>query len=306
MPLYAFDGTWNKEYTDPETFLRNTNVRRFYDLYEGTKPRRYISGVGTRLGIVGRIVGGVFGAGGFARLDEMYDTLCRNYIGGHDKINIIGFSRGGALAMAFANKVARQGIREPDGAKRVVQPTPTIDFIGVWDVVGSFGFAVNVGPLKFQEWNLGYELQLPGNIPVRHCYHALALDERRQTFRETRIASAYEVWFSGAHSDVGGGNGNRGLNDITLRWMAFKAMAAGLPGFTEPRILEATAGVNPKAPVSPPEQYDFIRDDFRPLGAGDRFHHAVAAARREGFNPTRPDMLVESAIDERLAAGVVV
>ena len=37
------------------------------------------------------------------------------------------------------------------------------------------------------------------------------------------------MWFRGVHSDVGGGNGNRGLNDITLKWMMSKARAAGLP-----------------------------------------------------------------------------
>ena len=49
--------------------------------------------------------------------------------------------------------------------------------------------------------------------------HAMALDERRQSFSVTRIKGAYEVWFRGAHSDVGGGNGNAGLNAIAAAWM---------------------------------------------------------------------------------------
>ena len=38
-----------------------------------------------------------------------------------------------------------------------------------------------------------------------------------------------EVWFRGVHSDVGGGNGNRGLNWIALNWMYSAAKRCGLP-----------------------------------------------------------------------------
>ena len=38
-----------------------------------------------------------------------------------------------------------------------------------------------------------------------------------------------EVWFRGVHSDVGGGNGNRGLNWIALNWMYKAAIRCGLP-----------------------------------------------------------------------------
>jgi hypothetical protein len=39
----------------------------------------------------------------------------------------------------------------------------------------------------------------------------------------------HEVWFRGVHSDVGGGNGNRGLNWIALNWMYAAAKRCGLP-----------------------------------------------------------------------------
>jgi hypothetical protein len=35
VALYAFDGTWNREHSQDEV-ARNTNVKRFFDLYEGT------------------------------------------------------------------------------------------------------------------------------------------------------------------------------------------------------------------------------------------------------------------------------
>ena len=37
-----------------------------------------------------------------------------------------------------------------------------------------------------------------------------------------------QVWFEGAHSDIGGGYGQTGLSDTTLLWMAEEAWKAGL------------------------------------------------------------------------------
>ena len=288
MALYAFDGTWNREYADDEV-ARNTNVRRFFDLYEGTR-NVYVTGVGTRLGIVGRFAGGFFGAGGFSRLNDMYRSLCANYGSGHTRINLVGFSRGAALALDFANLIARKGIVDAKG--RVITAQPVIDFVALFDVVGSFGIPMSLGPLKFQEWNLGHSLTLPTSIEVDHCNHALALDERRRTFMVTRVAGAHEVWFAGVHSDVGGGNGNRGLSDIALRWMALKAQAAGLPGFSTERILEATRFCNPGAPISPPPRYDVIHNDWRPIRRGDRIHESVALPRA-AHNPVTVAVVTE-------------
>ena len=289
MALYAFDGTWNREHAETEV-ARNTNVRRFFDLYEGTR-NVYVAGVGTRLGIVGRFFGGFFGVGGFSRLNDMYRSLCANYASGHTHINLVGFSRGAALALDFANLIAKKGIVDANG--RVITRQPVIDFIALFDVVGSFGIPMSLGPLKFQEWNLGHSLALPRAIEIDHCYHALALDERRRTFMVTRIAGAHEVWFAGVHSDVGGGNGNRGLSDIALRWMALKAQEAGLPGFSTERILEATRFGNPAAPISPSPRYDVIHNDWRPIREGDRIHESVALPR------TAHNLLTVAVVTER-------
>ena len=288
MALYAFDGTWNREHSENDV-ARNTNVKRFFDLYEGTR-NVYIAGVGTRMGLLGRIIGGVFGAGGFSRMSEMYRNLCENYIAGHTRINLVGFSRGAALALDFANTIAKKGIVDATG--KVVTRQPVIDFIALFDVVGSFGVPFSIGPLKFQEWNIGYTLKLPTTITVSHCYHALALDERRRTFMVTRVTGAYEVWFAGVHSDVGGGNGNRGLNDVSLRWMATKAQEAGLPGFSPERVLEATRSYNPGARVSPWPSYDVIHNEWRPIRRSDRIHQSVALPRAAYNNPT-VEMVVE-------------
>lgn len=286
MALYAFDGTWNRDHAGTGAAERNTNARRFFDLYEGTR-NVYTAGVGTRFGLLGRIAGGLFGLGGHARLDEMYDAACRNYVDGHTHINVVGFSRGAALALDFVNRLARKGIVDPrTGA--VVEPAPRVDFLALFDVVAAFGLAVNLGPLRFQEWNPGHRLDLPDN--VQQCCHAMALDERRQTFTVSRLdhPRVREVWFAGVHGDVGGGNGNLGLNDIPLRWMAVMAMQAGLPGFTPARVLDATRHWQPDAPVSPPPPYDLFRNRWRAVRPGDHVHYAVALPRPSLNNPAHP------------------
>jgi hypothetical protein len=59
----------------------------------------------------------------------------------------------------------------------------------------------------------------------------MAIDEHRSIFDVFRFHPAARVaerWFTGSHTDVGGGYRNRELADITLHWMAQKAVAHGL------------------------------------------------------------------------------
>ena len=67
MALYAFDGTWNSE-KDAGRYDLNTNVVRFKDLY--LRPKFFYKGVGTKHGLVGKIVGGAFGVGGQERIED--------------------------------------------------------------------------------------------------------------------------------------------------------------------------------------------------------------------------------------------
>jgi hypothetical protein len=87
-------------------------------------------------------------------------------------------------------------------------------------------------------------------------YHALAIDEHRPMFEATLWRTFIETgadtkaiddytpyyeqrWFSGAHSDVGGGYGDDELPDLTLNWMMRKASGLGL-AFTH--AVEPSAG----------------------------------------------------------------
>ena len=71
---------------------------------------------------------------------------------------------------------------------------------------------------------------------VDNAYHAVAIDEQRPQFAPTLWEQQpnavnqvlQQVWFAGVHTNVGGGNRDGGLSDITLLWMIDKAKGCGL------------------------------------------------------------------------------
>ena len=291
MALYAFDGTWNtrKDGEDPD--YRNTNVVRFFRAYNSRSNTNdfYVEGIGTRYELAGRIIGGMFGLGHESRINEAYDELCRNWVNGDRIIDIAGFSRGAATTLDFCHLIQDRGIRRP-GEDDVIEEQPQIRFVGVWDVVAAFG----LGFLGNELFNFGHNLYLPKSN-LRYCFHALALDEQRLPFIPTRLNGAYEVWFRGVHSDVGGGNGNRGLNDIALKWMMCKAMAPGLP------ITDADIQALQPDPAADPND-DFRLIDVRNIAGVDRRHYT--AVDRDGWRCAPPGCMVETEADERVAVEI--
>jgi hypothetical protein len=229
MALYAFDGTHRQDEVEHE---RDTNVVRFARAYRGR--RFYRPGVGTRLGFVGRVFGGWLGAGLQERVQEGLDVLARNQAHGDHDIDIVGFSRGAASAVHFANEIwerARKAKTEP----------PPIRFVGLFDTVASTG-------LLPDEIDVNLDLEVPPN--VRTCCHAMALDEGRASYFLHRMrprkaspggSTIEEVWFRGCHSDVGGGHRRDGLANIPLCWMFRRAAEAGL-AFEEDEVASAMAG----------------------------------------------------------------
>ena len=292
MALYAFDGTWNaaKDGDDPSS--KNTNVVRFFQAYRqhsGTKDF-YVAGVGTRFGAVGRALGGAFGLGALPRINEAYDQLCQNWAAGDTIVDVVGFSRGAATTLDFCHCVMDRGIRRP-GGDTVVERSPRIRFLGVWDVVAAFG----LGNLGDDLLNIGHHLSLP-KANLQYCFHAMALDERRPSFVQTRLPGAVEVWFRGVHSDVGGGDGNSGLNDISLKWMMRKAKSAGLP-ITDQDI----APLKPN-PAAPPLQDKKLPLKIRLISAVDRCHYTVSPL--DGCINPPSTCAVESEVDEQVATEI--
>lgn len=294
MALYAFDGTWNSEKTDvlsttADESIGNTNVVKFKAAYQAGDGY-YTNGVGTRFGVMGRFVGGAFGIGGQDRINDALGHLRNRLAAGDRTIDIVGFSRGAALAIAFANRLTSK-VTDPATGK-----APRIRFLGLWDLVGAFGIPINLGPIRFQEYNIGYKDDLP--VTVEYCFHALALDERRQTFQPTRVQGAYEVWFRGVHSDVGGGNGNLGLNNIALCWMLRKAAAVGLP-IDAGQVQAAADGRKPES--KPKFARDLIRNKRREVLKTDLVHYTVTATGDKDCNDPPDGCRVEDAAAELLA-----
>lgn len=125
----------------------------------------------------------------------------------------------------------------------------TIEFMGCWDTVGSV-----IIP-RFDRFYAPFSLENPPHVnensAVKVFRHALAIDERRRMFRVARWQEPQkyklnpflrddsdkivdqdikQVWFSGVHSDVGGGypEDESGAAKIALKWMVDEAIAHGL------------------------------------------------------------------------------
>ncbi len=277
MALYAFDGTGNKDNPGDD---KDSNVLKFYAAYEATYtgPGKclYIAGVGTRWGFIGKFAGSLFGAGGKTRIKEAMKALEANFKNGDTVIDVVGFSRGSALALEFANQVRAEGVNGLNA--------PEIRFLGIWDTVASFGLPGN-------NINLGYQLTVPYNVAT--CSHAISLDERRSSFPLTRVVqNAYsdrkernirEVWFRGYHSDVGGGNSNQGLSSISLCWMFQRAMDCDI-SIPESHLKKHARLRKPQGQCKKPDM-DLIPNEKRSIMPTDTVHESVAFRKTAGGFP---------------------
>ncbi|MGH6636910.1 MAG: DUF2235 domain-containing protein [Gammaproteobacteria bacterium] len=123
----------------------------------------------------------------------------------------------------------------------------TIKLIGVWDTVGALG----IPPLLRLDIKLfNKRFIIDSNIAnkrlqfhdvtlakhIENAFHALAIDEVRKPYapsvwRQRPDASAQrleQVWFPGAHCNIGGGYDDTGLSDIAFMWMKDRAEECGL------------------------------------------------------------------------------
>jgi uncharacterized protein (DUF2235 family) len=126
--------------------------------------------------------------------------------------------------------------------------------IGAWDTVDALGFPLP-GLRELTRPRVGRQAPLLGRC-VENLFHALALDETRVAFAPTlwhvldeHTGRVEQVWFPGAHGDVCGGFGNRGLADISLAWMVECAEQCGL-AFDRERV-ERELKPDPAQPPTP-------------------------------------------------------
>jgi uncharacterized protein (DUF2235 family) len=212
-----------------------------------------------------RLGGLALGHGIRQNLGEAYTFLMNTWQPG-DKVFVFGFSRGAYTARALCGMLYRVGLlrpgsenlvpyavrvyarrtgkdsdlARPEGWARIdrfadalaVRPKPNslafpVEYLGVFDTVKATRF---LG----RDIRWPYTNQLPN---VRVARHAVSIDEKRRPYRECLISipppgkapQVTETWFTGVHSDVGGGfDDHPELGKVTMRWMIEGALAEGM------------------------------------------------------------------------------
>ncbi len=128
-----------------------------------------------------------------------------------------------------------------------------IHFLGLWDTVAAYGMPIEELTIMISQWI--WPLELPSwelSPCVERACHAIAIDDERTTFhpliwtekdevpppkrpnsadkvgrwvKDERIS---QIWFSGAHSNVGDGYPDDSLSYVPLSWMLGEAKCCGL------------------------------------------------------------------------------
>ncbi len=156
-----------------------------------------------------------------ARVDYMLEKLdgyMNNTVfkkGEAVNIDIVGFSRGAAMARDFSNRVAQ---RLTDQAFSKSEACAQIRFMGLWDTVAQFG----LNGLDNGSWQLAIPAQ------AQHVFQAVALNEHRYLFPGESIGRGTQKGFIGSHADIGGSYGTGDLSDVALNWMAEQAKLSGV------------------------------------------------------------------------------
>ncbi|MEM8809127.1 MAG: DUF2235 domain-containing protein [Cyanobacteria bacterium P01_G01_bin.38] len=309
MALYAFDGTgdaWDQEsLITPTTKTKNdrylTNVVFFYKEYiESGLQAEYLPGVGSATRLTNRIIGGAFGLGARGVVNNAFDKLKAHYKNGDRVIDIVGYSRGAAIARAFADKTFQDYAQLIDNNGHPLIEPPEIRFIGLFDTVASFGSPLNDNELLFQE-------RIPKT--AKYTFHAMSLDVRKIGFGLDRAygENVLEVWFRGGHGDIGGnstlsdGSPNRSRTNIALNFMLKKARAAGIE-LREP----TNYPMDIKAPVVIDGNSETLDEDpSRQYRNHDIFHHSIFDASGQEISfpgcvelPERSQLVIEELDNE--------
>ncbi len=113
---------------------------------------------------------------------------------------------------------------------------PCIKFLGVWDTVGSLGIPAVWWLTPLKRFRKKYTFHDTGLAPiVITARHALAVDEHRPDFKATMwtdcdqtFTDLKQMWFVGAHADIGGGVQDNHLHHLPRYWMQQEAIKSGL------------------------------------------------------------------------------
>ncbi len=219
------------------------------------------------------------GVGIDGQICRAYGHLASHYRAG-DRIFLFGYSRGAFAVRSLAGVIDRIGLLRHDAATernvtlayRHYRQNPgtvaaqafarahchiesPIEMVGVWDTVKALGLRLPLLWMLTDRHHAFHNHHLGPSI--RHGFHALALDETRAVFEPVLWecppgweGNIEQVWFRGAHGDVGGQLGDfdaaRPLSNIPLVWMLGRAEACGLD---LPQGWRARFPCDPQAPM---------------------------------------------------------
>lgn len=305
--ILCFDGTWNHPDDDkvPEDAQIETNARRLYEaiLDPPAAPDQvkwYDEGVGISNNWYERLGGGAFGLGLDVKILDGYRYLSGAYEPG-DRVYLFGFSRGAYSARSLLGLVRKCGLLHRDQlakadeayaiyrSRHLGDDCPqacafrkrygrdvAVHMIGLFDSVGALGVPLESFAAFNKDRYQFHDVNLSDN--VAHAYHAMGLDEHRHVYSVSlwdppapTSQTLEQRWFIGDHSDVGGGQPDRRLSDLPLRWMMERAMAHGL--ILHPYSVPLRIERNHLAPVN--DSYTAFLDGsfslfhdpyFRPVG----------------------------------------
>jgi uncharacterized protein (DUF2235 family) len=188
----------------------------FFGFSRGAYTARAIAGMVTEVGLLTKR--------GMDRFNDLY--------GAYHKLRLSGKPSDPSTRIDI-DKLIADKLLDMDAAEAV-------QIIGVWDTVAFhqtrwakwFGYDETI---EFTDTNLSPN--------VKYGFHAVALDERREPFLpvlwelaaqaplHTRTVEMKQVWFSGRHTDIGGGDDSHYLSDISFAWMIAECSKTGLLEF---------------------------------------------------------------------------
>lgn len=327
--MICADGTWNRPEKDlskdfPTNVLRLSRAIKPVGADKVPQQVFYDWGVGS---YYDPVVGGATGKGLHKNIVDDYRYIVQNYSPG-DEIYLFGFSRGAytvrslcglinncgiikrpdarLIQQAFSYykrsgaKYAPEGKASVDFRKRYSHPSRKIRYVGVWDTVGAMGIPISFLGL-FEDKDEFYDTKLGRNVEIAR--HALAIDENRSDFEPTiwtprGDTDMKQVWFAGAHSDIGGSykpdKDGALLSDNALDWMVKEAGKAQL---TIEAHLKQSINKSALATLHNSRRsfYRVKKKYYRTIdhGRGPILIHASVKERWENDDRYRPKNLVE-------------
>ncbi len=261
---------------------QETNIGRIYRLLRAAAPGRHLSlyyDAGVQWRGWADTANVAMGRGINRQIRRAYGWLASHYRPG-DRIFLMGYSRGAFAVRSLAGIIDQVGLltRQAATERNVLMayryyritdrteararfvattchPQVQIQMIGVFDTVKALGVRL---PFLWMWTEPQHEFHNHAlSAIVRYGYHALAMDETRAAFQpvlwDTKGGGWHgrveQVWFRGAHGDIGGQLGGfeaaRPLSNIPLVWMLDHIEGQGLP---LPAGWRAAIPTDPNAP----------------------------------------------------------